>query len=75
MGFLLYTILDDLVDGYFDATDAAEDSLEVLEERIFTEELHDERDMQQRLFEIRRQLLVFRRAVVPLRSRRSASAA
>ncbi len=67
VGLLLYTILDELVDGYFDATDEAEDGLEVLEDRIFTEGLHDEREMQQGLFEIRRQLLVFRRAVVPLR--------
>jgi magnesium transporter len=67
VGFLLYTLLDDLVDGYFDATEAAEDKLETLEDKIFTEGLHDERDMQQRLFDIRRELLMFRRAVVPLR--------
>jgi magnesium transporter len=67
VGFLMYTILDEIVDGYFDATDDAEDKLEILEEQIFTEGAHDESDMQQKLFDIRRQLLVFRRAVVPLR--------
>jgi magnesium transporter len=67
IGFLVYTILDELVDGYFDATDAAEDRLEELEDRIFGEDLPAERDVQQRLFEIRRELVVFRRAVVPLR--------
>jgi magnesium transporter len=67
VGFLLYTILDELVDGYFDATDTAEDRLEALEDRIFTEDLGDERDVQERLFDIRRELLLFRRAVVPLR--------
>jgi magnesium transporter len=67
VGLLLYTLLDELVDGYFDATDEAEDGLEVLEDRIFTEELQDERAMQQSLFDIRRRLLIFRRAVVPLR--------
>jgi len=67
VGFLLYVILDTLVDGYFDATDKAEDALEQLEERIFGEQLHDERLVQQQLFDIRRRLLVFRRAVVPLR--------
>jgi magnesium transporter len=66
-GFLLYVLLDELVDGYFDATDRAEDALEGLEERIFGEELADERAVQQELFEVRRRLLVFRRAVVPLR--------
>jgi magnesium transporter len=67
IGFLVYTILDELVDGYFDATDAAEDRLEELEDRIFGENLPEERDVQQRLFDIRRELVVFRRAVVPLR--------
>ena len=67
VGFLLYVLLDELVDGYFDATDRAEDALEELEERIFGEELSDERSVQQDLFDIRRRLLVFRRAVVPLR--------
>jgi len=66
-GYLLYVLLDELVDGYFDATDRAEDELEELEERIFGEELADERTVQQELFEVRRHLLVFRRAVVPLR--------
>jgi magnesium transporter len=67
VGFLLYTILDELVDGYFHATDAAEDELEDLEDRIFAEEALGERDIQQHLFDIRRQLLLFRRAVVPMR--------
>jgi magnesium transporter len=67
IGFLVYTILDELVDGYFDATDAAEDRLEDLEDRIFGEDLPAERDVQQRLFQIRRELVVFRRAIVPLR--------
>ena len=67
VGFLLYTILDEIVDGYFDATDEAEDRLEELEDRIFAEQMSDERSVQERLFGIRRQLLLFRRAVVPLR--------
>jgi magnesium transporter len=66
-GFLLYVLLDQLVDGYFSATDAAEDKLEDLEDRIFAEQLPDERAVQQELFDVRRRLLLFRRAVVPLR--------
>ena len=66
-GFLLYILLDELVDGYFTATDRAEDVLEEIEEKIFSEQLPDEREVQQQLFEVRRRLLVFRRAVVPLR--------
>jgi magnesium transporter len=66
-GFLLYVLLDDLVDGYFDATERSEDELEELEDRIFAEQPADEREVQQRLFDVRRQLLLFRRAVAPLR--------
>jgi magnesium transporter len=66
-GFLLYVLLDEVVDGYFDATDRAEDELETLEDHIFSEKLAEERDIQQQLFNVRRQLLLFRRAVVPLR--------
>ena len=60
-------ILDQLVDGYFDATDRAEEDLEKLEDHIFGEELAEERLVQEQLFDIRRELLKFRRAVVPLR--------
>jgi magnesium transporter len=66
-GFLVYVLLDELVDGYFDATDAAEDQLEELENRIFSEQMSEERSIQQELFDVRRDLLLFRRAVVPLR--------
>jgi magnesium transporter len=67
VGFLVYSILDELVDGYFDALDASEDTLELLEDRIFAERMAEERIVQQRLFNIRRGLVVFRRAVYPLR--------
>jgi magnesium transporter len=60
-------VLDELVAGYFDAVDVAEDRLEVVEDGIFGEQLRDEAEVQQRLFDIRRELLLFRRAVVPLR--------
>ena len=66
-GFLLYVLLDVLVDGYFGAADAAEDELEALEERVFAERLADESEMQRALFDIRRRLVMFRRAIVPLR--------
>jgi magnesium transporter len=67
VGFLLYVILDEIVDGYFDVVEQAEDRLEVLEERIFAEEAYEERSLQRELLDVRRQLLQFRRKVVPLR--------
>ncbi len=67
VGFLLYVVLDELVDGYFSRNDEVEDELETLENRIFAEGPFDERSIQQELFDVRRRLLTFRRVVVPLR--------
>ena len=67
VGFLVYTLLDELVDGYFNATDIVEERLEGLEDAIFGDTTPDERGIQSSLFQIRRELLHFRRSVVPLR--------
>ena len=66
-GLMLATVIEELVDGYFDSADTLEDQLEAIEDRIFSEQLQEERQIQQELFGVRRQLLVLRRAVVPLR--------
>ena len=66
-GRLLLTILDELVDGFFDSTDEIEIRLEAIEERIFAENPQIERMIQQDLFGIRRELLELRRVVMPLR--------
>jgi len=67
VGFLLYVLLDELVDGYFAAADAAEDVLEGVEESIFRTFGTGAQEVHQRLFESRRRLVAFRRVVVPLR--------
>jgi magnesium transporter len=67
VGFLLYVILDELVDGYFLSNDDIEDELEDIENRIFGETRLDERAIQQELFDVRRRLLIYRRMAVPLR--------
>jgi magnesium transporter len=66
-GQLFATLMDDLIDGYFDTTDGLEDKLEVIEDSIFSDETHVEQELQHDLFGIRRELLELRRAVVPLR--------
>lgn len=66
-GRLLLTILDELVDGYFDTTDRTEERIEQLENHIFGEQLNTEREVQHELFGIRRELLELRRVVMPLR--------
>ena len=67
VGFLVYTLLDTVVDTYFDALDKTEDELEAIEGRIFSDDTREERALQQRLLGLRRELLMFRRRVVPLR--------
>lgn len=77
-GMLLALTLEDLVEGYFDPTDRLEDKIELIEDRIFGDEpeegadsapiaVLDEMDVQEALFEVRRELLRLRRSVVPLR--------
>ena len=67
VGFLLYVILDELVDGYFSRNDEVEDELEELEDRIFADGPIDERIVQQDLFDIRRRLVIYRRLAMPTR--------
>jgi magnesium transporter len=66
-GFLLYVLLDQIVDGYFDELDTREDGLEALEERVFADPPPRERNVQQELLNARRDLLMFRRSVSPMR--------
>lgn len=66
-GMMLATVVEELVDGYFDSTDQLEDQLETIEDRIFGEPMQAERQVQAELFTVRRKLLELRRAVVPLR--------
>lgn len=67
VGFLLYVILDEVVDGYFSRNDEVEDELEDLEDSIFSEQQVDERVVQQNLFDIRRRLVTYRRLAMPTR--------
>jgi len=69
-GVIVATILEELVDGYFDSTDVLEDQLEEIEDRIFrdpVETTREEQHVQAELFAVRRKLLELRRAVMPLR--------
>ncbi|HEX2700853.1 MAG TPA: magnesium/cobalt transporter CorA [Acidimicrobiales bacterium] len=67
VGFLLYVLLDDLVDGYFAVADETEDVLDEIEDTIFLEFGAHSGEVHQRLFNVRRRLVAFRRVVVPLR--------
>ena len=66
-GFLLYMVLDTIVDEYFARADTIEERIEDLEEQIFAETPASEASVQSELYALRRELLVFRRRVQPLR--------
>jgi magnesium transporter len=64
-GFLLYVLLDEVVDGYLDMVDRFEDVSEDLEHHVFEEEPQPE--VQEDIFRLKKALLSFRRRVMPLR--------
>jgi magnesium transporter len=67
VGMLLYALLDDMVDGYFDTVDVAEERIVAIEERLFDDEPDNEREIQQSMLEVRRGLIELRRHVEPMR--------
>lgn len=63
-GFVLYAILDFVVDNYFPILNTVEDAVEELEERFFKGDF-DQSDIG-RLYELKRDLVELRRAAAPL---------
>ncbi len=63
-GFVLYAIMDFVVDQYFPIVDILGDDLEALEEEIFGETF--DRDTTMRIYRLKRDLLEVKRAVSPL---------
>lgn len=64
-GFLLYALLDEAVDGYFNVVERLEDVSEDIEEQVFSEKVPA--DIQERIFQLKKQVIEFRRLVMPLR--------
>jgi magnesium transporter len=63
-GFVLYALMDFIVDQYLPVVEALEAQLEDLEEEIFGEQLS--RDTTKRIYRLKRDLLALKRAVSPL---------
>jgi len=63
-GFVLYALLDAVVDRYFPIIDGLESELEAVEEHIFDQ--GTARSNIERLYDLKRRLTVLRHAVVPL---------
>jgi magnesium transporter len=66
VAFLLYGLLDNVVDGHFEAVHALDDHIEALEDRLFDDRPKD-KAVQRRTFELRKSLVLLRRVVLPMR--------
>lgn len=65
-GFLLYTILDTVVDGYLPVAVKFEDRVDALEEVLFQRRVV-EQDVLRQIFDMKKSAQAFRHAVLPMR--------
>jgi magnesium transporter len=63
-GFVLYAIMDFIVDRYFPVVDELEQELDVIEDKIF--KAKPSRETTEQIYELKRELLEVKRAVSPL---------
>jgi magnesium transporter len=66
ISFLLWGLLDDIVDGHFEAVQSLDTEIESLEDLLF-DDRPQEAAVQRRSFELRKSLVLLRRLVVPMR--------
>jgi len=69
IGYLLYLLLDEIVDGYLDTVERLEDVGDEVEDAVAAEENGQapDHDLSRRIFRIRQQVVRFRRLVAPMR--------
>jgi len=65
IGFQLYLLLDEIVDGYLDTVERLEDLSDDIEERVFAEDGGEA--IQEDIFRLRRKVVKFRRLAQPMR--------
>jgi magnesium transporter len=66
VGYLLYGLLDYIVDGHFEAVQSLDDAVEELEDDLFAD-TPPAKPVQRRSFELRKSLVLLRRVVLPMR--------
>lgn len=66
VSFLLYGLIDHVVDGHFAAVQLLDEEIEELEDMLFDDASHDV-DLQRRSFTLRKSLVYLRRVVLPMR--------
>jgi magnesium transporter len=67
VGYLLYGLLDYIVDGHFEAVQSLDDEVEGLEDDLFSPSSPMDLQVQKRSFELRKSLVILRRVVLPMR--------
>ena len=65
VGYLLYGLLDYIVDGQFEAVQSLDDCMEELEDRLF-DDVPRGLEVQRRTFQLRKSLVLLRRIVIPM---------
>jgi magnesium transporter len=65
-GALLHGLLDVIVDGHFQTVQQLDDAIEAMEDDLFDDRTPT-REMQRRTFRVRKELVDFRRVVLPMR--------
>ena len=66
VGFLLYGLIDHVVDSHFAAVQDLDEEIEELEDMLFDDGTPDS-DVQRRSFALRKSLVILRRVVLPMR--------
>jgi len=64
---LIHGLLDEIVDGYFDAIESLDDEIEKVEDILFDENPDVAHELQRRTFALRKSLVLARRAILPMR--------
>ncbi len=67
IAFLLWALLDQIVDGYFEVIQQLDASLEEIEDRMFDDVTRQDLVVQRRSYELRKALVLLRRIAVPMR--------
>ncbi|MCX5409568.1 magnesium transporter CorA family protein [Streptomyces sp. NBC_00335] len=67
VGFLLHGLLDCLVDGHFKAVQQLDEQIEALEQLLFEDGRDEVRTVQRRSYDLRKDLVLLRRVVLPMR--------
>jgi magnesium transporter len=66
VGYLLWGLIDNIVDGHFTTVQALDDTIEGIEDQLF-DDVAPGKDVQRRSFELRKSLVLLRRVVLPMR--------